>query len=365
MPPATPPAGMPRCNWCQTPVLEPRGWNGRDALYCKEHEVMRGRDPLTVARTAIFDAMDLQEKDADSLIRWPFRQIDEMAGALVPRRLYYVAAFPGNGKTSWLSACYAKWVADGFRVTYLPLESDPMETVTRVACARAGVNPDDALSLRLKIAADAGQSRAMQQRADLMVAFRLLLEDKELWDLFQIEPTMTLTPKKLQEIAHVLRHMESDILLVDHIDNSEADENVAQSEIAVSNKLQTLGLEIARKLDIPVVFATQLNSTKTHGDRLAHYRPPIMDWLYNKGKKEQLAAVCLGLFRPLRADIEEDLMDAAKKGLSSPSLVAKPNTMAVNLMKGRYSGSMKDAVAELHYSRGRLSDDPLDFLEAA
>ena len=359
------PVTAARCTWCGVGVLEPRGWDGRTALYCREHEVMRGRHPLVVARNALMDAMDLQETDPASLIRWPFRAIDEMAGVLVPRRLYYVAAFAGNGKTSFLSACYAKWIADGFRVTYLPLESDPLETVTRVACARAGVNPDDALSMRLRIAEAEGREWAVRQRAELMVAFRVLLEDQELWELFRIDPTMTLSPKRMKTLAKVVAEMDSDILLVDHIDNSEADEGEAAPEIAVSNQLQQLGLEIARTLGIPVVFATQLNSTKTHGDRLAHYRPPVPDWLYNKGKKEQLAAVCLGLFRPLRDGLDEEVLAAAKAGLAPAATVAKPNTMGVNLMKGRYSGDRKDAVVELAYHRGRLSDDPLHFGDAA
>lgn len=355
----------PVCEWCRVPVLEPRGWDGKTALWCKHHKSLEGREPLTVARTALFDAMELQNLDVSSLIRWPFASIDHMAGVLVPKRLYYVAAFPGNGKTSFLSSCYAKWIEDGFRVTYLPLESDPQETVTRVACARAGVNPDDALSLRLRLAAEAGDPVAAQKRHDLAVAFRLLLEDKELWELFRIEPTMVLTPDTFAGVRDAVKAMESDILLVDHIDNSEADETRPQPEIQVSNKLQTMALQIARELKIPVVLATQLNSTKTHGDRLAHYRPPVMDWLYNKGKKEQLAAVCLGLFRPMRDGLTEDEMDAARRGTLAAHRVAKPNTMGVVLMKGRFSGGMKDNVVELAYRNGRLSDDPLHFLEAA
>jgi KaiC/GvpD/RAD55 family RecA-like ATPase len=355
----------PICDWCRRPVLEPRGWNGRDALYCLEHATIKGRDPLNVARLALFDAMALQDTEVDSLIRWPFPSIDRMAGVLAPKRLYYVAAFPGNGKTSFLSACYSKWIADGFRVTYLPLESDPQETVTRVACARAGVNPDDALSLRLRIAAHDGDPVAIRKRDDLAVAFRLLLEDKELWDLFRIEPSMKLTPNTFRDVEKAVVAMESDILLVDHVDNSEADEGDAQPEIAVSNKLQMMALEVARRVKIPVVLATQLNSTKTHGDRLAHYRPPIMDWLYNKGKKEQLAAVCLGLYRPLRPDASEEMLDAAKKGMAAPSTVALPNTMGVVLMKGRYSGGMKDSAVELSYRHGTLSEQTPDAWEDA
>ena len=359
------PISNAKCDWCGAPALEPRGWNGKTAIYCKDHKAVEGRDPLAVGRTAVFEAMELQETETEGLIRWPFREVDRVAGVLVPRRLYYVAAFPGNGKTSFLSHCYASWVDAGFRVTYLPLESDPLETVTRVACARAGVSSDDALSMRLKIAADAGNEKAIQQRHDLMVAFRLLLEDREFWDLFRIEPSMTLTPKVFQSVVQAVQAMESDILLVDHVDNAEADADDMSPEIRVSNTLQMMALHCARTVGIPVVLATQLNSSKVSGDRLAHYRPPIMDWLYNKGKKEQVAAVCLGLFRPLDERLDDDTLSSAKSGLVPAWKVAKPNTMGVALMKGRYSGAMKDSVIELHYEQGRLKDAVPDFYKEA
>ncbi len=351
------------CDWCRCVVSVPqRGWKPGEAAYCPEHYVVAGRDPLAIGRTAVFDAMELQEMDAGRMIRWPFQGVHDLAGVLVPKRVHYVAAFSGNGKTSFLSACYAKWVEQGFKVTYLPLESDPLETVTRVACARAGVSADDALSMRLRIAADEGDATAMRQRDDLMVAFRLLMEDREFWDLFRIEPTETLTRRKFQQVQEAVYAMGSDILLVDHVDHVEADADDNSAEIQISNQLQQAALACARLCNIPVVLATQLNSSKATGDRLAHYRPPIMDWLYNKGKKEHVAAVCLGTYRPMLDNLDDDLLADAKSGLQPAWKVAKPNTMGVALMKGRYAGARKDTVAELEYRNGRLSDARPDWM---
>lgn len=351
------------CDWCRTIVEVPqRGWKAGEAAYCPEHYVVAGRDPLSIGRTAVFDAMELQEMDPSRMIRWPFQAVHDLAGVLVPKRVHYVAAFSGNGKTSFLSACYAKWVEQGFKVTYLPLESDPLETVTRVACARAGVSADDALSMRLRIAADEGDPTAVRQRNDLMVAFRLLMEDREFWDLFRIEPTETLTRRKFQQVVEAVYAMGSDILLVDHVDHVEADADDHSPEIKISNQLQQAALACARLCNIPVVLATQLNSSKATGDRLAHYRPPIMDWLYNKGKKEHVAAVCLGTYRPMLDNLDNDLLADAKSGLQPAWKVAKPHTMGVALMKGRYAGARKDTVAELEYRNGRLSDARPDWM---
>jgi len=351
------------CDWCRCVVSVPqRGWKAGDAAYCPDHYVVAGRDPLLIGRTAIFDAMELQEMDPAKMIRWPFQSVHELAGVLVPKRVHYVAAFSGNGKTSFLSACYAKWVEQGFKVTYLPLESDPLETVTRVACARAGVSADDALSMRLRIAADEGDPVAIRKRDDLMVSFRLLMEDREFWDLFRIEPTETLTRRKFDQVVTAVRAMQSDILLVDHVDHVEADADDNSPEIKISNQLQQAALACARSCNIPVVLATQLNSSKATGDRLAHYRPPIMDWLYNKGKKEHVAAVCLGTYRPMLDDIDDTLLSDAKSGLTPSWKVAKPNRMGVALMKGRFGGARKDTVAELEYVNGRLSDARPDWM---
>lgn len=335
--------------------LVPSGWQPGQAAYCHEHRSINGRNPWTVGQIALSEAVDLQDVDPSDLLQWPWPSLHELAGVLVPRRVYYVAAFPGNGKTSFLAQCFTEWLKKGHRVTYLPLESDPSETMARVACARAGVSADDALSLRLRIRADAGDHAAQADMARLHEAYTVLRKDDDFLNQFRIDPTDTLSPKRFRQVIDAVAAMESDVLIVDHVDHAEADADDFSPEIKVSNQIQQMALQAARNLSIPVVLATQLNSSRTGGDRLAHYRAPLMDWLWNKGKKEQIAAVCLGLYRPMDPDKAEEI-SKVRNGLADPSSVAKPNRMGVAGMKLRFGGDRKERSVELHYEHGRLSE---------
>lgn len=348
-----------KCSWCGEPVqIVPTGWQPGKAAYCHAHMGIAGRNPYNVGHVALSEAVDLQDADAAQFLRWPWESVHELAGVLVPRRVYYVAAFPGNGKTSFLAQCFAHWLSQGANVTYLPLESDPSETMTRVACARAGVSADEALSMRLKLREEAGDPIAAAQRARLLDAFTALRKDDDFLYSFRIDPTDTLSPLEFQKVIRAVKEMESDVLIVDHVDHAEADANDNSPEIKTSNKIQQMALHAARSLSIPVVLATQLNSRAAGGDRLAHYRAPLMDWLWNKGKKEQIAAVCLGLYRPIDPAKVADIPDV-RSGLKEPHVIAKPNRMGVSGMKLRFGGERKERSVELQYEHGTLSDLPV------
>ena len=347
------------CAWCGTPVTVPqKGWEPGHAAYCTEHAPIAGHNPWSVGQEALADAVDFQNADAGAFLRWPWRAVHELAGVLAPRRVYYVAAFPSNGKTTYLAECFSRWLDDGHRVSYLPLESDPSETMTRVACARAGVSADEALSFRLRLRADAGDRDAHDELERLRAAFTALRQDAEFLNQFRIDPTSTLSPRAFDKVIKRVAAMESDVLIVDHVDHAEADADDFSPEIKISNKLQTMALNAARELAIPVVLATQLNSGRTGGDRLAHYRAPLMDWLFNKGKKEQIGAVCLGLYRPMDPEKTEQI-SKVRSGLAEPHTITKPHRMGVAGMKLRFGGELKERAVELHYERGKITDLPV------
>lgn len=349
------------CAWCGVPVHTPhRGWEAGQAAYCPEHVVVAGRHPHSIGVGALTDAIDLQDCDTGEFLRWPWRDLHEMAGILVPRRVYYVAAFPGNGKTSFLSECFASWIHAGHHVTYLPLESDASETMTRVACSRIGVSADDALSLRLRERMEQGDPAATHQWQELQRTFAALRNDKDFLYQFRIDPTSVLSPKRFEQVIKACDAMQSAALIVDHVDHSEGDADDHSPEIRISNRIQQMSLDAARALSIPVILATQLNSSRTGGDRLAHYRPPLMDWLYNKGKKDQIGAVCLGLYRPIDPAKTEEIKQV-RAGMAEPRTITKSHRMGVAGMKLRFGGDKKEATVELKYERGRLSDlDPAD-----
>ena len=350
------------CHFCHHSVdLPQRGWVDGQAAYCVAHHALADRDPYVIGQEALDYAEWLHEMDTSALIRWPWKAMNDFAGPLVPGRLTYIAAFPGNGKTSFAAHLLQHFLrTQKKKVTYLPLEADPGETFTRLACLDCGISADDALSKRLKDRAEMGDPVAQAQHDELSVAYRLMREDRELLEGLRIEPIDALTPKSFANALRVAQLQESDVVIVDHIDHAEHDAGESGADIAVSNQMQAMALRAAKALSIPIILLTQLNSSRTGGDALAHYRRPLTDWLYNKGKKEQMAANIFGLSRVLDPKADPDAVQEVRAGRRDVSTVVLPDVMEVSGMKMRYGGASRDKSITLKYLRGHIMDMPDD-----
>lgn len=350
------------CAWCGEPVHTPqKGWALGQAVYCPAHAILTNRHPIVVGLEAIDQAEWLHEMPLEQLMRWPWASLHEFAGALVPGRVTYVCAFPGGGKTTFLTQCLASWVAQGFCVSYLPLESDLGEVYTRMACYQLGLNADEALSLRLRERAQLmGDPQAAEDVARLSALYRALRTERAYMERFCVEPIDALSPQSFQRAISAARALEADILVVDHVDHVEGEADDYSPEIKLSNQLQTLALRAAKSLGIPVVLASQLNSSRTGGDHLAHYRPPLADWMFNKGKKEQIGAQILGLYRPQDPHADNEIVRRVRAGAAEPWRIALPNRMGINGMKMRFGGANKGRTLHLDFTDGLLSDLPDD-----
>lgn len=350
------------CHWCGASVkMLPQNWQTGDAIYCDEHEPIRNRHPLVVGLTAIDQAEWLHEMPLAQMIRWPWRTLHDFAGALVPGRVTYLCAFPGGGKTTVLTQCLAHWVAQGVRVLYLPLESDLGEVYTRMACYALGINADDALSMRLRERAEErGDVEAARQVLALTDRYRAMRTEREFMERFCIEPIDHLSPLSFKRSIDAARALEADIIVTDHVDHVEGEADDFAPEIKLSNQLQTMALRAAKQLSIPVVLASQLNSSRTGGDHLAHYRPPLADWMFNKGKKEQIGAQILGLYRPQDPDADQELVRRVRAGAADVERIALPDRMGINGMKLRFGGGTRGRSLQLNFTNGLLSDLPAD-----
>jgi replicative DNA helicase len=151
--------------------LAQRDWKAGQPAYCTDHAVLADNDPFMVGQAGLDFAEWLHDLPDEKLIHWPWQAVNDLAGPLVPGRLTYIAAFPGGGKTTFLTHCLYYWLASGRSVLYLPLEADPGEVYTRLACLELGVSADEALSFRLRKRADEGDERAAQQWADLKAMY--------------------------------------------------------------------------------------------------------------------------------------------------------------------------------------------------
>jgi hypothetical protein len=348
----------PSCYFCgQRVALPQKGWQPGAPAYCEAHRELEGRDPGIIVPSAVHGARHQLTIDPKGLPSWPWYALDEMAGLLVPESVTYVAAFPGNGKTSKVSHCVLHWIkTQGLRVLLLPLEADPREALVRLVCLEVGIDPDEALSFRLRRRADAGDVWARRSLDALDEAYVRVLEEPRHYQNLMIEPADTLSPAGFTASLNAGHAAGVDLVVVDHVDHVGHDEQDQRSEIAKSTAIQHAAKRFARRTGTPVVLMSQLNSKATGGDVLAHYKPPRMDWLWMKGVKEQIGHTFLGLFRPMRPDLTDEELRLVSRGLRGTADIAEPCTMGVVGMKRRFGGAVRDPVVKLTYERGLITD---------
>ena len=334
------------------------GWKGgKHAVYCSKHHRVASRDPNIVVAGALREAGCDLDIDTKRLATWPWPSLDEMAGPIGPGQVIYMAAFPGNGKTTVIAHCERHWLQQqDLRVFHMPLEATPKEWLTRMICLDMGLNPDDVLSLRLLQRAQSGDVIAIHHRELLRVRFQDILEDPGPYTGLVVEPSDTLSPAQFRESCDAAWDMDCDLVVVDHVDHVGHTEESQGNAIDVSTRIQHTAKRFARARNVPIVLMTQLNSKAAGGDAMAHYRPPLSDWLWMKGVKDQVGYLIMGIYRPMRTDLDDGFHRELRMGRKTTADIAAPNRIGINLMKGRFHGSAKDRSVILHYERGLITE---------
>lgn len=327
-------------------------------FYCPDCAVLNDRDPRFIIPEAITDAAAQQEIHSDTLVRWPLASLHDVLGFLLPGTVTYCAAFPGNGKTSFVTQMIAGWAAAGRRPWVMPTESRPRGLMTRLAAMRAGVDPDDALSFRLRERVDQGDLLAREDFDRLTATYLDLLVEVQQRITLAIEPTPMLTPELFRRSCEAAAKAGAQIVCTDHVDQVVAKPGAQISGYQCSEQVQHDALQFAQDYDMPIVLMSQLNSSRTQGDPLHAYRRPLLDWLWMKGVKDQVATTIFGLFRPIDPACDGKVMKDAREGLVETWRVALPYTMGIGVMKQRHGGAQRDRVLHLDYRGGVLSDLP-------
>jgi hypothetical protein len=150
--------------------------------------------------------------------------------------------------------------------------------------------------------------------------------------------------------------LESDVLIIDHVDHLEGSGKGLYEQSVYSMK--TL-LSVAQDYGLRVLAATQFNNEMIRGNRSGMHQAPQPGAVYMGGHKRQIATGMLGLYRPLKLNgVDEETLKAFNKGHGEPKDVCEPNTMAVSVMKHRLFGNREGQKCFLRVERGKVTDMP-------
>jgi hypothetical protein len=321
----------------------------------------RAPDTAAVEQTA--DALDLLNRDPAGYVRWPFADVDALAGPIAPGTVWGIGAASGGGKTTFVASCVRRWIDAGVRVAVLPLEIRPSEWRVHFACLRLGVYPGDMLSGELRLREHAGDLRARETRMAVWAEVERLAKDGTVRERLYLSPDRAVNERSLKAaFAHAADHG-FQVVVVDHIDHvGDEHAGASRSELDTSKRVNQAVLEAAQRCDLAGVFTSQLNASRTRGakDKLAKYAAPVTQDLYLHTFKEHNATGILGLFRPLMPDADPDALSRARAGDRPPADVLEPQTMGVTAMKLRNYGGREGNRVYLAVEHGQARDRTAD-----
>lgn len=303
----------------------------------------------------IADALCHLDRHPDRLMRWPFPDLDALTGPMGDGEIWFVPAFSGGGKTTFIVSAIEAWRRMGKRIYVMPLELQPYRFRTMLACMQTGTHPGDALS---------GALRADPLRTPEREALKRALLDQnkpEYADRVKISEQRAINVAGLRYGLMEAKDWDADVVIVDHIDHIDGDGTGYDASKDVNHNALTM----AQDNGLLLVCTSQLNMDIARTDRLSKYAAPQVHQVQFPSAKLQVCTGMVGLFRPLRSPSPGETPDdyakaikAARAGTTEPHTMLEPNTMGAIAMKLRNYGSREGMRTMMAVEHGRVTHLP-------
>jgi hypothetical protein len=312
--------------------------------------------PIVRATDQAIDAVRDLDRHPDSYLRWPWPDLHAMTGGMgAGGVVWFVCAYSGSGKTSFVTSLIEGWRLQGKRIYAMPLETLAKEFRTRLACNALGIRPGDALSGELRLTPE-GEERRKEIKHHV-----LHTQVRSPWvDQVMVSEMRAVNLRGLKEGLQEAKAFGADVVIIDHIDHIGGDDDKrGYSESAAINRAAGA---MAQDNGLNLLLTSQLNLDITRNpDHLARYGPPRDQHVLMGGTKREVATGMIGLYRHLRTrhpnETQEEfaeLVQAVKRGAEKPSRVLDDTLMGVNAMKLRFYGEREGDRLALGFDKGKV-----------
>lgn len=315
----------------------------------RDHELedsLLAQHPMEEASEQICEAMIEICRNRHQYLHFPWPDLDAVVGGIAPGTVWFVGAYSGHGKTTFLTSALDAWFDAGKRIYFMGLESRPHILRTHWACKRLGLDAGEVLSGGLNYRTDGPELRE-RIKAELMAQ-----SHGDAHSRVYFSPETFVDSAKLRAAAIQAAELKSDIFIIDHIDHIRGEgSGLYDKSVATA---QTV-LEIAGEFGLRILAATQFNNDMIRGNRLGMHQAPSSTAVYMGNHKRHVAAGMLGLYKPLKFDgLDPDVLKAFARGEAEPQQVVEQNVMAVSVMKHRLFGNREGKRTFLGVDHGKV-----------
>jgi hypothetical protein len=306
--------------------------------------------PLDEANEQVTDALLDLNRRANEFLHMPWPALDDAIGGIAEGQIWFVGAYSGHGKTTFLTSALDSWFTQGKAIYYMGLESKPKTLRTHWACKRLGLDAGDVLSGKM---VDREDWKFTRERIRHEINAQA---EGDAAERVYFSPRQFVNPAGLRDAAGEAASLDADVMIIDHVDHLEGSGgNLYEQSV---NAMKTL-LSVAEEYGLRVLAATQFNNEMIRGNRLGMHQAPQPGAVYMGNHKRHIATGMIGLYRPLKfGGVDDDTLKSFSKGHGEPQDVCEPNTMAAAVMKHRLYGNREGRKVYLRVDHGRVVDLP-------
>lgn len=315
-----------------------------------ESDTTLATNPRDEAEFQATEALHDIRRDSSDFLKMPWAALSEVVGGIGPGEVWFVGAYSGHGKTTFLTSALDEWFNAGKAVYFMGLESKPKTLRTHWACKRLGIDAGEVLTGKYSERADWPFVRAQLEREIKQQA------EGERSEQVYFSPRQFVDAAGLRSAAIEAHALDADILIIDHVDHlSGSGSGLYEQSV---HSMKTL-LSVAQEFGLRVLAATQFNSEMIKGNRMGMHQAPMPSAVFMGGHKRQIATGMLGLYRPTKfGGLTKDESSQFAKGALEPQQVCEPNVMAVSVMKHRHAGNREGKRIYLRVEKGKVIDLP-------
>lgn len=319
------------------------------------------RHTTVQASDEIVEALLDLERPSTHFFRLPWPALNSLVGGIPKGDVWYIGAFSGHGKTTFLTSMLDLCYERNDKVYYLGLESKPKTLRTHWACKRIGY---DAGKILTGDYLDEWSEEAIKvARKAISGELHLQLQSPYV-DRVKFCPTPLIDHNRLWRAAEDAVNFGADVFIVDHVDHIQSDSE-AKSFYQESVRINQALLQIAQQTGMRVFPATQFNNDAVRGNRLALHLTPQPHYVKMGGHKREVATGMLALYKPLKlVGLDPGALKAVMGGQGEIRDVLEPNTMAVYCMKHRHYGAREGSKIYLNVEHGKVLDANQDLFKS-
>ena len=290
------------------------------------------------------DALLLLEGDFANEVQWPWRTLTDVVGPPLAGELWFVAARPGCGKTTFMMNVMQDHVKHERPLLYVGMEMPPDRLRLQWAAWACGLD-------YAKVARKQWDLLPSDARDRLTQHIRWQVSP-EISKLVTFADDERVTMRSLQGWIDKTRATGLQTVIVDHLHRMSW--KGGSKDVTGEMAEGVVGLKsYAKQFGIRMLVAAQLRR-RMAGDLLDDYMPPSASEIKQTGATEQEADSILLLHRALKPGVTNGDLMKVRMGQKEIAEVREENVMKVRVGKCRIDGDARDRSVPLYLHHGVL-----------